>query len=205
MAKPRIGATVTVGLESGIVKNIIVNNGHTVYVVQTDTRQVAVTEAGLNRSEQLVTDRELDKRQAKVDRLSDPRKPSLSKLLLSIKPDSDPIWYDAKCRGDFDPEAWWLDYNIDDNDVPRLARALTMCEACPLKVECLQVGLSDSEINTGIWGGMLPGERIVARYGAPRRSRVQRDKMLTAQRVRKRVESWLHQQMRKEIILWSSR
>lgn len=201
MSKPRIGTAVTVGLEAGIVENITVNNGNTLYIVQTDTRRVAVTEAGLERSNALLSDRELNK----IDRAADSRKPLAHALLLAIKPDKDPIWYDAACNGDPDPEAWWLDYNIDDIDVPRLGRALAMCGKCPVREQCLQVGLSDSEINTGIWGGMLPGERIIARYGAPRRTRVQRVKMETAAKVRQRVELWLHQQLRKEFTIWSSK
>jgi WhiB family redox-sensing transcriptional regulator len=201
MNKPRIGTAVTVGLEAGIVEDITVNNGNTLYIVQTDTRRVAVTEAGLERSNALLSDRELNK----IDRAADSRKPLAHALLLAIKPDRDPIWYDAACNGDPDPEAWWLDHNIDDIDVPRLGRALTMCSKCPVREQCLQVGLSDSEINTGIWGGMLPGERIIARYGAPRRTRVQRVKMETAAKVRQRVELWLHQQLRKEFTIWSSR
>ena len=205
MSKPRIGTAVTVGLEAGIVEDIIVNNGNTLYIVQTDTRRVAVTEAGLERSTELIANRKEDKRQAHVDRLFDPRKPSINSLLLAIKPDKDPIWYDAACNGDPDPEAWWLDHNIDNIDIPRLGRALIMCSKCPVREQCLQVGLSDSEINTGIWGGMLPGERIIARYGAPRRTRVQRVKMETAAKVRQRVELWLHKQLRKEFTIWSSK
>jgi hypothetical protein len=201
MSKPRIGTAVTVGLEAGIVEHITGNNGNTLYIVQTDTRRVAVTEAGLERSNALLSNKELNK----IDRAADSRKPLAHALLLAIKPDKDPIWYDAACNGDSDPEAWWLDYNIEDIDVPRLGRALTMCGTCPVREQCLQVGLSDSEINTGIWGGMLPGERIIARYGAPRRTRGQRVKMATAVKVRKRVELWLHQQLRKEFTIWSSK
>lgn len=201
MSKPRIGSTVTVGLESGTVKDITVNNGNTLYIVQTDTRRVAVTEAGLERSNALLSDRELNK----IDRAADSRKPIAHALLLAIKPDKDPIWYDAACNGDSDPEAWWLDFNIENIDIPRLGRALTMCRSCPVQQQCLRVGLSDSEINTGIWGGLLPGERIIVKHGAPRRTRVQRDKMATAVKVRQRVEIWLHQQLRKEFTIWSSK
>lgn len=201
MSKPRIGTAVTVGLRAGMVIDITVNNGNTLYIVETDTDTVAVTEAGLEKSNEMLSDRELNK----IDRAADSRKPLAHALLLAIKPDKDPIWYDAACNGDPDLEAWWLDYNIDDIDIPRLGRALTMCGTCPVREQCLQVGLSDSEINTGIWGGLFPGERIIARYGAPRRARVQREKMATAVKVRKRVESWLHQQMRKELTIWSSK
>jgi hypothetical protein len=201
MSKPTIGTAVTVGLEAGIVEDITVNNGNTLYIVQTDTRRVAVTEAGLERSNALLSDRELNK----IDRAADSRKPIAHALLLAIKPDKDPIWYDAACNGDPDPEAWWLDHNVDDTDLPRLARALTMCGTCPVREQCLQVGLSDSEINIGIWGGMLPGERIITRHGAPRRSRVQRERMATAEKVRRRVELWLHKQMRREITIWASK
>jgi len=196
--KPRIGTAVSVGLEAGIVEYITVNNGNTLYIVQTDTKRVAVTEAGLEKSNEMISRKELNKQERAVDT----RKPLPDELILAQHLDGDPIRYEANCNGDQDPDAWFLDYNIEDKDIPRLARALTLCGNCPVKDKCLQVGLSDAEINIGIWGGLLPGERIIVRHGASRRGASQRTKMKTAFTVRERVKLWVHQQMREELKLW---
>jgi hypothetical protein len=196
--KPRIGTAVSVGLEAGIVEDVAVNNGNTIYIVQTDTRRVAVTEAGLERSNEMMSRKELNKQERAVDI----RKPLPDELILALNLDADPIWIDANCSNDKDPDAWFLDWNLADEDIPRLARALTLCGTCPVRKQCLQVGLSDTEINTGIWGGLLPGERIIKRYGAPRRGVAQRSKMKTASTLRERVKLWVHEQMREEVKLW---
>lgn len=202
MNKPKIGHAVTVGYRQGKVIDITVNNGNTLYIVQTDTDRVAVTLAGLAKSNELLSNKELNK----IDRAADSRKPLIHDLLLALNNEKDPIWYEAKCRGDYDPEAWWLDWNIDDNDLPRLARALTICSECPVKAECYTVGSTQSEIMTGIWGGLLPGERIIKAYGAPRRTQAQRVKMDIATKVRRRVNDFIHKQMRdKVMVLWSAK
>jgi hypothetical protein len=199
--KPRVGSAVTVGLKHGTVTNITVNNGNTLYVVDTEDGKVAVTEAGLEKSNEMMSRKELNKQERAVDT----RKPLPNELILALNLDGDPIWYEANCNGDKDPDAWFLDYNVEDQDIPRLARALTLCGTCPVRDKCLEVGLSDLEINTGIWGGMLPGERIIAKHGASRRGTAQRAKMKTAFAVRQRVKSWVHEQMREELKLWSSK
>jgi len=198
MGKPRIGTAVSVGLEAGIVEDITVNNGNTLYIVQTDTKRVAVTEAGLEKSNEMISRKELNKQERAVDT----RKPLPDELILALNLDGDPIWYEANCNGDQDPDAWFLDHNVEDQDIPRLARALTLCGTCPVKEQCLKVGLTDLEINTGLWGGLLPGERIIVRYGASRRGVAQRTKMKVAFTVRQRVKAWIHEQMREELKLW---
>lgn len=198
MSKPRIGTAVTVGLNAGMVTDITVNNGNTLYIVETDTGTVAVTEAGLEKSNEMMSRKELNKQERAVDT----RKPLPDELILALNLDGDPIWYEANCNGDHDPDAWFLDHNVEDEDIPRLARALTLCGTCPVKDKCLEVGLSDGEINTGIWGGLLVGERIIVRYGASRRGVAQRNKMKIAFAVRQRVKSWVHEQMREELKLW---
>jgi hypothetical protein len=198
MMKPTIGTAVTVGLEAGIVEDITVNNGNTLYIVQTDIKRVAVTAAGLEKSNEMMSRKELNKQERAVDT----RKPLPDELILALNLDGDPIWYEANCNGDQDADAWFLDHNVEDQDIPRLARALTLCGTCPVREQCLKVGLTDLEINTGIWGGLLPGERIIARYGASRRSVTQKTKMKIAFAVRQRVKEWVHKQMREELKLW---
>jgi hypothetical protein len=40
--------------------------------------------------------------------------------------------------------------------------ALSICDDCPVKAECLVEGMKPENIEHGIWGGMLAGERILA-------------------------------------------
>lgn len=40
--------------------------------------------------------------------------------------------------------------------------AISICNDCPIKAECLAEGMSSENIEHGIWGGMLAGERILA-------------------------------------------
>jgi len=201
MSKPRIGTAVTVGLKHGKVTNITKNNGNTLYIVDTEDGKVAVTEAGLEKSNEMMSRKELNKQERAVDT----RKPLPDELILALNLDGDPIWYEANCNGDQDADAWFLDHNVEDEDIPRLARALTLCGDCPVKEQCLKVGLSDLEINTGIWGGLLPGERIIVRYGASRRGVLQRTKMKTSFTVRKRVKLWINKQMREDFTSWVSK
>lgn len=55
--------------------------------------------------------------------------------------------------------------------------AMSICEKCPIKEDCLTLGLQDENLDYGIWGGKLPGERILlanASQGATdRKSKVQ--------------------------------
>jgi hypothetical protein len=41
--------------------------------------------------------------------------------------------------------------------------ALEICSACPIREQCLEVGMQDDDIRYGIWGGMLAGERLALR------------------------------------------
>jgi WhiB family redox-sensing transcriptional regulator len=49
------------------------------------------------------------------------------------------------------------------------ARALRICDSCPVKRQCLEFAMRNGEVS-GIWGGTTPEERIrVLRGRAPRR------------------------------------
>jgi hypothetical protein len=41
--------------------------------------------------------------------------------------------------------------------------ALEICKACPIREQCLEVGMQDDDIRYGIWGGLLAGERLALR------------------------------------------
>ncbi len=50
--------------------------------------------------------------------------------------------------------------------------AISICQSCPTRAECLTEGMKPENIEHGIWGGMLAGERIllarVSRSGTTR-------------------------------------
>lgn len=57
----------------------------------------------------------------------------------------------GNCYGQ-DAELWWA----EDDAAKRIAVAV--CQACPVRVECLEHALAVPE-KEGIWGGLLPYER----------------------------------------------
>ena len=79
------------------------------------------------------------------------------------------------CTGHENPDLWFsesIDSDIDNNRVNehskeyklRIANvktALSICNACPAKAECFDEGMKRENLDDGIWGGTLPGERII--------------------------------------------
>ena len=39
-------------------------------------------------------------------------------------------------------------------------KAIAICQKCPVRARCLEEGMSEENIEYGIWGGYLAGERI---------------------------------------------
>ena len=39
--------------------------------------------------------------------------------------------------------------------------AIAICQECPIRARCLENGMSEENIEHGIWGGMLAGDRII--------------------------------------------
>jgi len=39
--------------------------------------------------------------------------------------------------------------------------AIAICNYCPVRAQCLTEGMREENIEHGIWGGMLAGERII--------------------------------------------
>lgn len=85
-------------------------------------------------------------------------------------------WDSVECRQN-DPEMWWIadeihgQMNVDE--LRRVRMALTICNRCPMKLECLELGMKSEHIRWGIWGGLFAGERLTLakqnKYGADRR------------------------------------
>jgi hypothetical protein len=40
-------------------------------------------------------------------------------------------------------------------------KAMAICNYCPIRAQCLAEGMREENIEHGIWGGMLAGERII--------------------------------------------
>lgn len=74
----------------------------------------------------------------------------------------------GNCHGDSNPDAWFPDIpqgaRSERNTAKLVAetrRALTLCNLCPKKAECLEEGMEHENLGFGIWGGMLAGERVM--------------------------------------------
>jgi hypothetical protein len=79
------------------------------------------------------------------------------------------------CTGHENPDLWFSESvdsdgenshtNIDSAEykqrIVNVKTALSICNACPSKSECFAEGMKRENLDNGIWGGSLPGERIV--------------------------------------------
>lgn len=72
----------------------------------------------------------------------------------------------AACRG-ADTEAFFAD--VGHAAAVRVARRV--CEACPVRAECLAYALELGELYHGVFGGLSPDERRELATGRPRRRR----------------------------------
>ena len=77
------------------------------------------------------------------------------------------------CTGSSDPDLWFSDTpdqlpgkrgvvttKMKARMVARTVAALSICAICPSKKSCLEEGMKPQNIEYGVWGGTLPGERI---------------------------------------------
>lgn len=72
------------------------------------------------------------------------------------------------------------------------AEAIRICERCPVKDECLEIGLKGkrSEQFYGIFGGKMPGERLIM-LNAPAKNNTTINAISFANTVRERMEKGL--------------
>jgi hypothetical protein len=75
------------------------------------------------------------------------------------------LWDNALCTGATYPDWWYpaTTNHITLDEIATAGMALEICKACPIREQCLEVGMQDDEIRWGIWGGMLAGERLALR------------------------------------------
>lgn len=71
------------------------------------------------------------------------------------------------CKDHENPDLWFFEIGrgqATENRMKKLAievnTALAICNSCPVKSECLTEGMKPDNINYGIWGGLLAGERL---------------------------------------------
>lgn len=70
---------------------------------------------------------------------------------------SPPTWtLTASCASHPDPDAWFPLSVPGPTDIYREARDI--CQACPVKRECLEHALTNREQH-GLWGGLTPNQR----------------------------------------------
>ena len=65
------------------------------------------------------------------------------------------------------------------------AEALRLCKSCPIKQECLDEGMRKENLDYGIWGGMLAGERLL-QAGQSILSSERKNKVAFAKQMRER-------------------
>jgi hypothetical protein len=76
------------------------------------------------------------------------------------------------CTGHSDPNLWFSDTleTVGSGRVPkaqeiamleRARQALAICDRCPIIKECLEEGMKSENVDWGIWGGTLSGERLL--------------------------------------------
>jgi hypothetical protein len=87
-----------------------------------------------------------------------------------------PSWYkNAGCLN-YDPD-WWFygEFRSKQDfeyDVDKVRVALSICDSCPVKNECLKTGMEKKNMITGsIWGGLLYSERLFLKGKVPKRKR----------------------------------
>jgi hypothetical protein len=75
------------------------------------------------------------------------------------------------CTGHDNPDLWFSEIESDSKGRPsntelkvaisNSRQALAICKVCPAKVDCLAEGMKAENLDHGIWGGTLTGERVV--------------------------------------------
>lgn len=95
------------------------------------------------------------------------------------------------CSKHENPDIWFPDLNrkpgrksrrIMVRQLEHAAEAISICSTCPLKAACLAEGMKPENLDHGIWGGLLPAERLVL-ANAKMRSTTRQEAIAFAERV----------------------
>ena len=74
----------------------------------------------------------------------------------------------GNCTTDENPDAWFPTIpptggniqTIMRNLAPEVRYAIGLCSTCPVSKTCLEEGMKPENLAYGIWGGLLPAQRI---------------------------------------------
>lgn len=66
--------------------------------------------------------------------------------------------------------------------------AMELCTKCPIRTNCLSEGMKEENLDYGIWGGLLPGERIAMSDSPYKASTDRKYRMIVAQNIRSLVK-----------------
>lgn len=89
------------------------------------------------------------------------------------KKDNNILISNALCRNSDDPDLWFSDEVEQDRSgrpaiketeklITRTIQALKICDMCSVKDLCLEEGMRKDNLEHGVWGGVMAGERMLA-------------------------------------------
>ena len=112
------------------------------------------------------------------------------KLFGHLSPDGS-LWDSAACAGSEFPDWWYPETgnSVSNDDIETIALALQVCDHCPIRMQCLEVGMNGEDLRWGIWGGLLSGERLALKVKATGKRLTQVDQLsiIGARKMRARV------------------
>ena len=95
------------------------------------------------------------------------------------------------CTGHPNPDLWYPEQpqgrpsNAKRKQLAeQVMLALAICQECPVRQQCLDEGMRPENLDYGIWGGLMAGERIVL-SGVKANSTTRTDAIVFAEGVRK--------------------
>lgn len=97
--------------------------------------------------------------------------------LCSTHPNPD-LWFPEEQQGRGRPTR-----AAHERMVENALTAMAICQECPIRTKCLELGMTADNIDHGIWGGMLAGERIIL-AGASRGGTIREQAITFAEGVR---------------------
>lgn len=105
---------------------------------------------------------------------------------LCVNHDDPDLWFAGEVEL-ADGEVW---LNTRDQtrrvnlEVDKAITALSICKSCPAKEDCLELGMRGAQMYFGIYGGTMPGERLI-KLGKSMKNKHNQNKLSFANKVRK--------------------
>ena len=82
---------------------------------------------------------------------------------LCVGHDDPDLWFGGEAEKEFDEK--WVNTKEQRQraqaEVEKAVAALSVCSNCPAKVNCLELGKRGPQLYYGIYGGTMPGERLL--------------------------------------------